>query len=307
MKKRLRVATTCQGGCFRRTIQGNLDYMSKVLDELLPQKPDIVCLPEAFTVKGVGIESVKDVVETVPGMITESLADKAKAYESHIICPLYTEHDGKFWNSAIVIDREGRICGIYDKKMPVLNSPLTSHEETMYENGVSPGKETSVFDLDFGSIAILICYDMVFDENWKQIKENDIRLVLWPSAYNGGFMLQTKAYRYGCYVVSSVRTDKARIINPLGEIIEETDAKKNYIIQELNLDFLLVPIDFNDSVLEKIRNRYSDRICMKHMKDDNLCYIETVDENITMEQIQEEVGLMSVRQVKEIHRKAHRK
>src|SRR5205814_9192151 len=45
---RARIATVCQGRQFKPTVEGNVQYVMSLLDRALKEKPDLVCLPEAF-------------------------------------------------------------------------------------------------------------------------------------------------------------------------------------------------------------------------------------------------------------------
>jgi hypothetical protein len=53
MGTRVRIATVCQGGQFKPSVQQNRDYMLGLLEVALQQRPDLVCLPEAFHNVGV--------------------------------------------------------------------------------------------------------------------------------------------------------------------------------------------------------------------------------------------------------------
>ena len=76
-----------------------------------------------------------------------------------------TTRNGRSRNSAVIVDRQGEILGIYDKAQPVTSSSDT----TVFESGVAPGStDVPVFGLDFGRIGIQICYDIGFPETWQQ-------------------------------------------------------------------------------------------------------------------------------------------
>jgi N-carbamoylputrescine amidase len=97
-------------------------------------RPDVICLPEAFTARGVPTRSVADVAEPVPGPTTDALAGLARAYGCYVVCPIYTRRDGRFFNSAVLIDRGGAIAGIYDKARPCLTA------DGVFEEGVMAGE-----------------------------------------------------------------------------------------------------------------------------------------------------------------------
>jgi len=297
-----RIATVCQGGHFHNSVEENRKYVMRLLDLALRQKPDLVCLPEAFTTVSVSDTSNTELAETVPGPTTDAVAKRAKKHESYIICPIRTKRDSKIWNSAVVIDRSGEILGIYDKVQPV----TTSSDYTVFENGVTPGKEIQVFDLDFGRIGIQICFDIGFPEGWEKLRQNGARMVFWPSAYNGGFPLQVYAYLHHYYAVSSVRSDKSRIIDPCGVILAETDQLVNVICRDINLDFLVSHYDFNYSIPDKIMKTYPSRVEIRTHRDDGHFLIEPIDDALTIEQLKKEFGFEPTFQYHERHREAYR-
>ena len=297
-----RIATVCQGGHFHNSVEENRKYVMRLLDLALRQKPDLVCLPEAFTTVSVTDTSAAELAETVPGPTTDGVAKRAKEHGCYIICPIRTKRDSKIWNSAVVIDRSGEILGIYDKVQPV----TTSSDYTVFENGVTPGREIQVFDLDFGRIGIQICFDIGFPEGWEKLCQNGARMVFWPSAYNGGFPLQVYAYLHHYYVVSSVRSDKSRIIDPCGVMLAETDQLVNVIYRDVNLDFVVSHYDFNYSIPDEIMKTYPSRVEMRTHRDDGHFLIEPIDDTLTAEQLRKEFGFEPTFQYHERHREAYR-
>lgn len=304
-KTRVRVATVCQNGQFFPTVEQNREHVLGLLDLALTQKPDIVCLPETFTTVSMTV-GAKDLVESIPGPTTDLIAQRAKAHNSYVICPIKTEHDGTFWNSAVIIGRQGQIAGIYDKAQPV----TTSADYTVMENCLTPGGEPPVFDLDFGDgrlarIGIQICFDAGFPESWQVLADKGARLIFWPSAYNGGFPLQVYAYLHHVYVVSSVRTDISRIVDPLGKILAVTDQRFNVITQDISLDFCVSHWDFNYSIPEKIMRKYGDRVTIRSDRDSAHFLVEPNDDAITVAQLQQEFGFESTFVYHQRHRDAY--
>ena len=298
---RARIVTICQAGRFYGSVEENRKHVMKILDLALRQKPDLVCLPEAFTTVTVN-RPIEEIAESVPGPTTEIVAEKAKAAGCYVICPIKTRRDGKVWNSAIIIDREGEILGIYDKIHPV----TSSSDYTVFEGGVTPGSEAPVFDLDFGRIGIQICFDIGFPESWQELAEKGAKIVFWSSAYNGGFPLQVYAYLHHYYVVSSVRSDKSRIIDPLGRILAETDYHVNVIYRDINPDFVVAHYDFNYSIPDRIMEKYPGRVYVRSYMDDDHFLVEPIDDSLSTEQLQKEFGFESTFQYHDRHRKAYR-
>ncbi|MBN1875281.1 MAG: carbon-nitrogen hydrolase family protein [Anaerolineae bacterium] len=298
--RRARIATVCQNTQFYPTMEQNRARVLGLLDMALTQKPDLVCLPETFTTVSLS-GSAADLVEPVSGPTTDLVAQRAREHHCYIICPIKTEHGGKYWNSAVIIDRQGHILGIYDKAQPV----TTSVDYTVMENGLMPGGDPPVFDLDFGRIGIQICFDAGFPESWQRLADQGARLVFWPSAYNGGFPLQVYAYLHHFYVISSVRTDSSRIIDPLGKILVATDQQLNVVSRDINLDFCVCHYDFNYSIPDLIMQKYGDRVAIRSDRDSGHFLIEPLDDSITIAQLQQEFGFESTTQYHNRHRAAY--
>ncbi|MBN1579513.1 MAG: carbon-nitrogen hydrolase family protein [Anaerolineae bacterium] len=284
-----RIATVCQNGQFYPSIEQNREHVLNLLDLALANKPDLVCLPETFTtVSAAG--SACDLAEPVPGPTVELVSRRANKHHCYIICPIKTRRNGQCWNSAIIVGRQGEIVGIYDKAQPVTTTP----DYTDMENGITPGPTPPpVFDLDFGRIGIQICFDAGFPESWQALADQGARLVLWPSAYNGGFPLQVYAYLHHFYVVSSARTDSSRIIDPLGQIRLKTDQRLNVIYDDINLDFCVCHWDFNYSIPDRIMEKYGERVEIRSDRDSAHFMIEPKDKTVTIAQLEQEFGFES--------------
>lgn len=295
-----RIATVCQGPTFYDTVEKNRKHVLGLLDLALLQRPDLVCLPEAFTTASVNGEDKGELAEAIPGPTADAVAKRAKASKCYVICPIQTKRDQKLWNSAVVIDRSGDIFGIYDKVHPV----TTSSDYTVFEGGITPGSEIPVFDLDFGRIGIQICYDIGFPESWETLSKKGAKMVFWPSAYNGGFPLQVYAYLHHYYVVSSVRSDKSKIIDPCGVVLSETDYHVNVIYRDINLDYVVSHYDFNYSIPDRIMKTYPGRIDIRSHIDEGHFLIEPNDDTLKVEDLQREFGFESTFLYHQRHREA---
>jgi len=110
----------------------------------------------------------------------------------------------------------------------------------------------------------------------------------------------------GYYVVSSVRSDRSRIINPCGRIVAETDRLTNIAYYDVNLDYAIVHYDFNHRIPCSISEKYGDRVRISSYIDDDAFIVEPMDESITVEQLQKEFRFESYRQYIQRHRTAYK-
>jgi predicted amidohydrolase len=296
-----RIATVCQNGVVRATTKANLAYWLDMLDRVLKQKPDLVCFPEGFIGLTAPRTARAELLQSVPGPITDAFAQRAKEHRCYVICPLPTLREGKAWNTAVVIDRSGGILGAYDKVCPVTSSP----DYTVFEADFRPGGEASVFDLDFGRIGIQICFDAGFPENWERLASLGAKAVFFPSAYDGGFPMQAYASLHHYYVITSVRTSRSRIIDPCGREVANTDERMNFVVRDVNLDFVVAHYDFNWGIPDRILDAYPGRVKITSYRDDAHFIVEPTDPALTTKQLRAEFGFEPASQYHQRHREAH--
>lgn len=84
------------------------------IEKTAPAKTDVILLPEGITVIGSGKKYI-DVSETVPGPTTEMLGRVAKQRSTYIVAGIYEREGHTIYNTAVLIDREGRVAGKYRK------------------------------------------------------------------------------------------------------------------------------------------------------------------------------------------------
>jgi len=216
--RKVRVVTTRIAQSWDATVRDNLDLMAKVLDEAGRGKPDVVLLTEFFPEHGVK-GTVHDRSEPIPGPATDALARKAREYRTYIIAGMLELDGGKTYDTAVLIDRQGRVAGKYRKT----HLPLAE-----VEDGETPGSDYPVFDTDFGRIGILVCWDFVFPETFRILRLEGAEIVFLPIAGDPGTrhfdtITRARALDNGVYLVASVSDGApSRIVNPDGEVMAET-------------------------------------------------------------------------------------
>ena len=287
MSRKIWVSTTAFRGRGGQTIQDNISKAGRLIDQAALDKPDIICLPETFPSYNVPRSSASEVAETMPGPTTEMVMMKAKKYGANIICPVLEKRGDVIYNSAAVTDRKGQIAGIYSKLHPV----TTSFDFTQFEGGVTPGKEPKVFDLDIGRIGILICFDIQWPKEWMALGEMGAEIVFWPSAYDGGFPLQTSAWANHYHVVSSVRTSHSRIIDITGEILVQTGPRSAVVGMQIDLEKKHFHSDFNASQIPAIKEKYGRDVTIRFYHEEGGITVESNRPDLTVEDLMAEFGL----------------
>ena len=193
---------------------------------------DIACLPEEFA----GF-----VAEPIPGPTTDAVAALAKKHKMYIVCPVREQAaDGRQYNTAVLLDRQGEVAGYYRKVFVFWN-----------EEGVTLSKQgVKVFDTDFGRVALFICFDANFDEVWRDAADQGAEMVLWPSAYGGGLPLNGYAMIHNYYVVAA---GWGNMIDIMGKNVEpEEKPLPDQFIATLDLDITIVHKDYTTESIKKL-------------------------------------------------------
>ena len=270
----VRVVTVSQDGINEKPGKPRVDATITRLNRAAAFQPDIVCLPETLT---------RDKPEVVPGPTTNRLSKWAREHSCYVICPIRIRADGRIFNSAILIDRKGKIVGRYDKIHPT---------EGELDNSVCPGKiDPPVFKTDFGKIGIQICFDVNWREQWRQLKEKGADIIFFPSAYPAARQLKTLAWLNQCFIVSSTLTRASSIYDITGEIIETTGKYRHWAGAVLPVGKKLFEIDFHVSKMRDIAKKYGSKVSIQWYHDDDLVSLASLDPELTVAELIDEFEL----------------
>ncbi len=157
-----------------------------LIEQAGKQGVQILCLQEVFW--GPYFCAEQDIkwyatAETVPGPTTERLSEYAKKYKMVLILPVYEKTlEGVYYNTAAVIDADGKFLGKFQK----IHIPHTwpGFWEKFY---FKPGNAGfPVFETAYAKIGIFICYDRHFPECARILALNGAEILFNPSATVSG-------------------------------------------------------------------------------------------------------------------------
>jgi len=153
------------------------------------------------------------------------------------------------YNSAILLDRTGKVVWHYDKMFPTIGE---------MESGVLPGRGAKVFDTDFGRIGAIICFDLNFGELLDAYKREGVELLCFLSAFRGGLRVPALAFRNQCFIASSVPGENGVIVDPLGRTLAESSQYGRIIFARIELDARVVHIDYNNRRIPDLKKTYGE-------------------------------------------------
>ncbi len=159
----------------------NLARALEKIDEAARQGAQVVCLQELFTSLYFCQEENHDWFETaepVPGPTTEALGKAAHRHGIVIIGSLFEKRAaGVYHNTAVVIDTDGSLAGVY-RKMHIPDDPL--YYEKFYFTPGDLGFQT--FPTRFAQIGTLVCWDQWYPEAARLTALRGAEILFYPTA-----------------------------------------------------------------------------------------------------------------------------
>ncbi len=284
------VASFCQQGFYAENPQEMVGKILKEMEFIVKYQPDIICLPETFpfantTSKKPPIQEIAEPSQGY-GQIIKQFSDFAKKNNCYIICPIYTKDKGKYYNSAVLIDRKGSVVGEYRKIRPTTGE---------IANGISPGpSDPPVFETDFGRVGIQICFDIEWQDAWKKLSQKNAEIVFWPSAFSGGKMINTMSWMNQYYTVSSTRKDTTKICDISGEEIAWTGRwDKNWICAGINLEKVFLHSWPISKKFDEVRAKYGRKVKTQLFHEEEWATIESLSPEIKVTDILKEYNFKS--------------
>ncbi len=260
--------------------------MEKWIDMAALDKPDIILLTEGCmqnTPRSASRNEADAKAEPLPqpGPITEFLSRKAKQYHTYIIACYWRKNlkgPGRF-NSAVLLDREGKLVGYYDKMFPTVSE---------MESGVLPGRGAVIFNTDFGRIGALICFDLNFDELVAEYKKQGAELLCFLTNFRGGERVPAVAWNNHCFIASAVPGENGVIIDPLGRTLAESSQYGPIIFARINLDSRVVHIDFNVNRVRRMKEKYGPAVRIETVSPEAYYYLTSLHPDISIDEMIDE-------------------
>ncbi len=288
--RHVNIATLTMGGISGDNMEQVIAAALKRMEIAIPLAPDIYCLPEVFhaaAVKG-GRPPLPVSAENGSGNIISPFQAFAKANNCYIVCPVYTTENGKYYNAAVLIGRQGEYLGEYRKVR------LTEGE---LRKGLAPGPSNiPVFDADFGRIGVQICFDIEWPDGWNQLEKKGVDIVFFPSAFSGGKRIAAKALDNKYCIVSSIRDTCSRICDVTGELAVSGGHPSNEwgVFGSINLERAILHTHGAGTVAVKfpeIRKKYGTKIALHTLGEEHYTILESLTPEVKVADILHEFNM----------------
>ena len=202
-----------------------------------------------------------DIAEPMPGPTTDLMTEYCKKYNMVMIVPLYErDQPGIYYNSAAVIDADGKYLGLYRKH----HIPHTSGfwEKFFFRPG---NLGYPVFQTAYGKIGVYICYDRHFPEGARALGLNGAEIVFNPSATVAGlsqylWKLEQPAHAVanGYFIAASNRVGTEAPWN-IGKFYGTSyfcDPRGNFLAEGSEDDDELIVAEMDLDLIEEVRRTW---------------------------------------------------
>jgi len=231
----------------------------KLIDQAAKEKVKILCLQELFYGPYFCAEQETrwyELTEKVPeGPTVSEMQKLARKHKMAIVVPIYEEDQpGVYYNTAAMIDADGRYLGKY-RKTHIPHCKPGFWEKFYFRPG---NLGYPVFETAFAKVGIYICYDRHFPEGARALGLNGAEIVFNPSATVAGlseylWRLEQPAHAvangYFVGAINRVGWEKpwkigefygqSYFCDPRGKIIAEGPRDKDaVVVADLNLDMI---------------------------------------------------------------------
>ena len=230
-----------------------------LIEQAGKQGVQVLCFQEVFTQPYFCPSQDKKwyrAAEKIPdGHTTKLMQEYAKKYNMVIVVPIYEEDiTGVYYNTAAVIDADGKYLGKY-RKTHIPHVGPGFYEKFFFKPAFSGWP---VFQTAYLKLGVYICYDRHFPEGWRALALNGAEYVVNPSATVAGLsqylwkLEQPASAVANGYFVGAINRPgiekpwnigkfygSSYICNPRGELqVCASEDKDELIVSDMDLDMI---------------------------------------------------------------------
>ncbi|MCE9615930.1 MAG: carbon-nitrogen hydrolase family protein [Lentisphaerae bacterium] len=216
-------------------LEANAATLKSCLQALAGERVDVVVTPECFLDGYVATDarvSAADLrayaIDPARSPLVRDVSAWARAQACWVILGCSRLGEAGVYNSALVVDRAGRLRGVHDK------IHCQAHDQKY-----QPGDHLRTFDSDFGPFGVVICADRRWPETIRSLALQGARIVFNPTHGMHGdlnrCMMRTRSYESEVYVAFT-HPEQALLTGPGGEIVvDEERPEIRHVVSTVDL------------------------------------------------------------------------
>ncbi|HBW38039.1 carbon-nitrogen hydrolase family protein [Desulfosporosinus sp. BICA1-9] len=237
------------------TLNDTLRRMEQLVQSAAEQEVQIACFPE-LALSGYFPRSKPDTgyrkyfLEDNDEFL-QSISAMALSYKMALIIPYAEREESNYYNTALVVDKDGKMIGKYRKMHLPLDQPDVMGRVRNYERRYfSLGNlGFPVFETEGLKFGIQICFDRHFPEGFRCLALAGAQVVFLPTnspSYGRRDRLQqwrqllaVRAYENGIYLIAAAKAGVeenisylggSAVISPRGEILAEAQGEDDELV-----------------------------------------------------------------------------
>jgi deaminated glutathione amidase len=232
----------------------NLSTVENYLDQAADMGAEFAALPEFWSYLG-PYSGFDEAAQTIPGPFIEHLQEKARRYHMIVHGGSIVERDpelpGKFYNTSVLINRDGQLVARY-RKIHLFDVNLANGEKHFESDRVAPGNEIVTAEVDGITFGLTICYDLRFPELFRLLALRGAQILLVPAGFtlhtgrdHWEVLLRARAIENLCYVVAPAHVGsyppnrqcfgRSMIVDPWGLVLAQAQDMPTVILSDIDL------------------------------------------------------------------------
>jgi len=161
----------------------NLDRARAMLNQAGKQGVDLAVLPEMFCCP-YSNQWFRAYGEEEGGPAWKALSQAARELGIYLVGGSIPELEGdRVYNTSYVFDREGHQIAKH-RKAHLFDIDVEGGQKFQESAVLTPGNQMTVFDTEFGTMGLCICFDFRFQELSKAMADRGAQIILVPAAFN---------------------------------------------------------------------------------------------------------------------------
>jgi predicted amidohydrolase len=232
----------------------NLSIVENFLDQAADMGAEFAALPEFWSYLG-PYSGFDEAAQTIPGPFIERLREKARRYHMIVHGGSIVERDpklpGKFYNTSVLINRDGEIVARY-RKIHLFDVNLANGEKHFESDRIAPGDEIVTAEVDGITFGLTICYDLRFPELFRLLALRGAQILMVPAGFtlhtgrdHWEVLLRARAIENLCYVVAPAHVGgyppnrqcfgRSMIVDPWGLVLAQAQDMPTVILSDIDL------------------------------------------------------------------------